>query len=247
MPGILFFDGSPLRVAVVFLLNRGAMKCLVECGADVKNCNQENGSLVESMIQHWSNGFGEEDIEFMVKHGMDVNQMYNSRGNIEVPLIWAIELNKGEDLIKCLIDNGADINKADSKGNTPLIVASSNGCFETVRLLLSMENVDINARNKKGKTALDFAQEKSDWAQKELKKKLDSERNSRSVSQETLKYFESMNGSEGYQKNLRDKINQNNKEIRTIEKTIKRIEGVKNILEAQTKEEIARQLRDLYF
>lgn len=271
--------GSPLHTAVVFLRNRGAMRCLVECGADVKNCNQENGSLVESMIQHWSNGFGEEDIEFMVKHGMDVNQMYNSRGNIEVPLIWAIELNKGEDLIKCLIDNGADINKADSKGNTPLIVASSKGCFGTVKLLLSMRNVEntiflltvcrnkhplsteqivsrtktlvnINARNKKGKTALDFAQEKLDWAQKELKKEINKEQFRVDWREKEIKKLQDKGIAEGYQKNLRDMINQKNKKIERIKETIKGIEKTYDILlrhGAKTKEKINLELRDIYF
>ncbi|MCR4623686.1 MAG: ankyrin repeat domain-containing protein [Alphaproteobacteria bacterium] len=189
------FDGSPLHVAVVFFRNRVAMRCLVECGADVKNCDRNKDSIIRTMIQRWQNAFGKEDIEFMVNHGMDVNQMYNIHGNLEIPLIWAIELDKGEDLIKCLIDNGADINKVDSEGKTALMVASSNGCFKTVKLLLNMKNVEntiflltayknkhplrteqivsrtktlvnINARNKRGRTALDFAQKNLRSAEK---------------------------------------------------------------------------------
>ena len=271
---------SPLRAVVMVppinKRNVGAMRCLVECGADVENCDGD--SIIRAMIEHWPNGFGKEDIEFMVKHGADINKA-DSEGNTPLIIASSKELDKGEDLIKCLIDNGADINKADSEGDTPLIVASSKGCFGTVKLLLSMRNVEntiflltacrnkhplsteqivsrtktlvnINARNKKGKTALDFAQEKSDWAQKELKKKLDSERNSRNVSQETLKYFESMNESEGYQKNLRDKINQKNKEIKRIKETIEGIEKTYDILlrhGAKTKEKINLELRDIYF
>ncbi len=305
---------SPLRAVVMVppinKRNVGAMRCLVECGADVENCDGD--SIIRAMIEHWPNGFGKEDIEFMVKHGADINKA-DSKGNTPLiiasskeldkgenlikclidngadinkadsegntPLIIASskELDKGEDLIKCLIDNGADINKADSKGNTPLIVASSKGCFGTVKLLLSMRNVEntiflltacrnkhplsteqivsrtktlvnINARNKKGKTALDFAQEKLDWAQKELKKEINKEQFR--VDWRKKEIGKLQDKAEDRKKALKDEINQKNKEIERIKETIKGIEKTYDILlrhGAKTKEKINLELRDIYF
>lgn len=269
---------SPLRAVVMVppinKRNVGAMRCLVECGADVENCDGD--SIIRAMIEHWPNGFGKEDIEFMVKHGADINKA-DSEGNTPLIIASSKELDKGEDLIKCLIDNGADINKADSKGNTPLIVASSKGCFGTVKLLLSMRNVEntiflltacrnkhplsteqivsrtktlvnINARNKKGKTALDFAQEKLDWAQKELKKEINEEQFR--VDWRKKEIDKLQDKAKGRQKALEDEINQKNKEIERIKETIKGIEKTYDILlrhGAKTKEKINLELRDIYF
>ena len=269
---------SPLRAVVMVppinKRNVGAMRCLVECGADVENCDGD--SIIRAMIEHWPNGFGKEDIEFMVKHGADINKA-ESEGNTPLIIASSKELDKGEDLIKCLIDNGADINKADSKGNTPLIVASSKGCFGTVKLLLSMRNVEntiflltvcrnkhplsteqivsrtktlvnINARNKKGKTALDFAQEKLDWAQKELKKEINKEQFRVDWREKEIDKLQDK--AKGRQKALEDEINQKNKEIERIKETIKGIEKTYDILlrhGAKTKEKINLELRDIYF
>ena len=269
---------SPLRAVVMVppinKRNVGAMRCLVECGADVENCDGD--SIIRAMIEHWPNGFGKEDIEFMVKHGADINKA-DSKGNTPLIIASSKELDKGEDLIKCLIDNGADINKADSKGNTPLIVASSKGCFGTVKLLLSMRNVEntiflltacrnkhplsteqivsrtktlvnINARNKKGKTALDFAQEKLDWAQKELKKEINKEQFR--VDWRKKEIGKLQDKAEDRKKALKDEINQKNKEIERIKETIKGIEKTYDILlrhGAKTKEKINLELRDIYF
>ncbi|MBO7537400.1 MAG: ankyrin repeat domain-containing protein [Alphaproteobacteria bacterium] len=269
---------SPLRAVVMVppinKRNVGAMRCLVECGADVENCDGD--SIIRAMIEHWPNGFGKEDIEFMVKHGADINKA-DSEGNTPLIIASSKELDKGEDLIKCLIDNGADINKADSKGNTPLIVASSKGCFGTVKLLLSMRNVEntiflltacrnkhplsteqivsrtktlvnINARNKKGKTALDFAQEKLDWAQKELKKEINKEQFRVDWREKEIDKLQDK--AKGRQKALEDEINQKNKEIERIKETIKGIEKTYDILlrhGAKTKEKINLELRDIYF
>ena len=59
-----------------------------------------------------------------------------------------------------------------------------------------------------------------------------------------------MNESKGYQKNLKDKINQKNKEIERIKETIEGIEKTYDILlrhGAKTKEKINLELRDIYF
>lgn len=60
--------------------------------------------------------------------------------------------------IKNLLDDGADLSKVKMKdGSTFLIRSSEQGFTDTTRLLLSVNEVDINAMNNAGKTALDVA------------------------------------------------------------------------------------------
>jgi ankyrin repeat protein len=59
-----------------------------------------------------------------------------------------------------LINYGADINKTDCNGNTPLHTAASKGNFEVVKFLVEAGANPI-AKNSKGKTPLDLANEGS--------------------------------------------------------------------------------------
>ena len=53
-----------------------------------------------------------------------------------------------------LTDAGADINLQDNRGNTALIYSSSRGHWRVVKLLLSIDGVDVHALNKNLETAL---------------------------------------------------------------------------------------------
>lgn len=55
-----------------------------------------------------------------------------------------------------LIRNGADVNHANQDGDTPLMLASQDGYYETVDLLLR-NGAHYNAGNKLGNTCLILA------------------------------------------------------------------------------------------
>ncbi|XP_067653398.1 putative ankyrin repeat protein RBE_0220 [Haliotis asinina] len=62
------------------------------------------------------------------------------------------------DIVDSLVGRGADVSLVDSSGNNILNLACMNGRLEIVKLILSLNLVDINARNKKtGMTAVDVA------------------------------------------------------------------------------------------
>ncbi|XP_071108944.1 uncharacterized protein [Haliotis cracherodii] len=61
-----------------------------------------------------------------------------------------------EDPVK---DRGADVSLVDDYGDTILHLACRRGDVEMVRSLLSLNVVDIDARNKKGRTAADVARD----------------------------------------------------------------------------------------
>jgi ankyrin repeat protein len=65
------------------------------------------------------------------------------------------------DVIKLLLDRGANPNVQNSQGDTPLICATkyAGGKTATVQLLVDA-GTDLTIRDKKGRTALDYAKEK---------------------------------------------------------------------------------------
>ncbi|XP_046365628.2 ankyrin repeat domain-containing protein 50-like [Haliotis rufescens] len=64
------------------------------------------------------------------------------------------------DVVELLVTKGADLSLVDDYGDTILHLACRGGDVSTVRFLLSLNEVDIDARNKKGRTAADIAREK---------------------------------------------------------------------------------------
>ena len=83
--------------------------------------------------------------------------------NGESALLYAIERKEPEVLggvtitPQALIETGADVNLANSRGTTPLMAAAKKGDADLVRDLLARD-ADRAARDKKGRTALDVAQ-----------------------------------------------------------------------------------------
>lgn len=68
----------------------------------------------------------------------------------------AIELDNVR-LLRPLLEGGIDPNTADDRGNTGLIVAVRDGCFEVAELLLATKQTDIDKANAAGETALMMA------------------------------------------------------------------------------------------
>ncbi|XP_067653280.1 cyclin-dependent kinase 4 inhibitor C-like [Haliotis asinina] len=61
------------------------------------------------------------------------------------------------DVVELLVGRGADVSLVDRRGNNVLHLACENGHLETVKLILSLGVLDVNARNNAGKTAADLA------------------------------------------------------------------------------------------
>ncbi len=61
-----------------------------------------------------------------------------------------------DDIIKLLTENGADINARDNEDNTPLHTAIVESRYDAILTLLQAENLNVNAANKGGQTALDL-------------------------------------------------------------------------------------------
>jgi ankyrin repeat protein len=90
------------------------------------------------------------NISVLLKGGADVNARDEAGST---PLLLAAEKNNSIDLLMKLIENGADINVENSKGMTAFSRAVNSQASEVVKLLLQ-KDVDVDAKNKAGRTAL---------------------------------------------------------------------------------------------
>ncbi|XP_071078471.1 cyclin-dependent kinase 4 inhibitor C-like [Haliotis cracherodii] len=61
------------------------------------------------------------------------------------------------DVVELLVSEGADVSLVDVVGDNILHWACMGGDVETVKFVLSLHVVDIDARNKWGQTAADWA------------------------------------------------------------------------------------------
>ncbi|XP_046558936.1 golgin candidate 4-like isoform X2 [Haliotis rubra] len=94
--------------------------------------------------------------------GVDVN----CRGGrwSRTPVMWAAEEGHRE-VVELLLSRGADVSLVDDLGNNILHWACMGDDVGTVRLILSLDVVDVNARNNGGQTAADMAR---DWGRHQL-------------------------------------------------------------------------------
>ncbi|XP_046560106.1 ankyrin repeat domain-containing protein 1-like isoform X4 [Haliotis rubra] len=74
--------------------------------------------------------------------------------------VMAAALSGHSDVVEFLVGRGADVSLVDSNGNNVLHVACLGGDLETVKLIVSRNLVDVNARNKDGRTAVYWARVK---------------------------------------------------------------------------------------
>lgn len=95
-------------------------------------------------------------IAFLDEHPKDAN--VKTRQGV-TPLILAASWNLVE-VIKRLLPHITDINAATRQGITALMKAGRHASAGVIELFLAQNGIDINALNKKGESALDYAQNK---------------------------------------------------------------------------------------
>ena len=103
-------------------------------------------------------------VKILVEHGADINYLKKEYPNkvLNPCLVVASRLKpENGDIIQFLLENGADINIRDigEFGDTPLIAALYSDSIQTVKILLQ-NNPELKIKDKKGKTAIDVAEQK---------------------------------------------------------------------------------------
>jgi ankyrin repeat protein len=75
-------------------------------------------------------------------------------------LLTAAAQNGTEAIFKLLLESGAKLKLKDAKGWTPLMFAADNGNEAVVKLLLTRDDIDVDVKDRDGRTALWHAVEK---------------------------------------------------------------------------------------
>ncbi|XP_071111398.1 cyclin-dependent kinase 4 inhibitor C-like isoform X2 [Haliotis cracherodii] len=91
-------------------------------------------------------------VKRLLSRGVDVNCRMGSW----TPVMEAAEQGH-RDVVELLVSKGADVSLVDKYGYNTLHLACRGGDFETVKFVLSLNVVDIDARNNDGETAADVA------------------------------------------------------------------------------------------
>ncbi|XP_067670053.1 ankyrin repeat domain-containing protein 29-like [Haliotis asinina] len=81
----------------------------------------------------------------------------NSRRGVGMTPVMAAALRRHRDVVELLVSRGADVSLVTDDGNNILHLACVRGDRETVEFVLSLDGVDVNARNNAGQTAADVA------------------------------------------------------------------------------------------
>ncbi|XP_046340318.2 palmitoyltransferase AKR1-like isoform X18 [Haliotis rufescens] len=91
-----------------------------------------------------------EEVKRILSRGVDVNcrREWESR----TPVMEAA-VRGHRDVVELLVSEGADVSLMDEDGNNTLHLACGGGDLETVKFVLSLHVVDIDARDKWGRTA----------------------------------------------------------------------------------------------
>ncbi|XP_048250105.1 ankyrin repeat domain-containing protein 17-like isoform X2 [Haliotis rufescens] len=137
------------REVVELLVSKGANVSLVDGGG--------NNSL------HYACCGG--DVE-TVKYVLSLNVVdIDGRGEVSRTPVMCAARWRNREVVEFLVSKGANVSLVDKIGNNILHLASGEGDVETVKFVVSLNVVDINARNNIGLTAADRAR---DWARRQL-------------------------------------------------------------------------------
>jgi len=123
---------------------------LIKGGENV-NAIDANGATLLMTASRWAN---EPMVSFLLRHGATPDNPKSPKGR--TCLMVACAYYSGKGICQMLIDRGANVNIASNDGVTPLMLAAQNAKLDVVELLLK-RGANPNAKDKAGKTALDYA------------------------------------------------------------------------------------------
>jgi ankyrin repeat protein len=93
-----------------------------------------------------------EILNILEKAGVDINEETDNGES----LLWVIAKTSEVELLEYLISNGFDVKKANNDGVSPLMIAAKNQSNPTVIEILLKAGADINRKDNKGTTVMDY-------------------------------------------------------------------------------------------
>jgi ankyrin repeat protein len=154
------YGNTPLHVACEKNLSTDIITKMIEKGANPKIVNRHGHTPLHIACQ---NRYYNLDMISTLLNVSNVSEFINLQdefGNTPLHLACS-ERRHQTDIIRQMIEKGAHVGIFDSYRYTPLHVAFAYIHYDGIRALLDSPTVleSINLKNKKGKTALDFAKE----------------------------------------------------------------------------------------
>ncbi|XP_046560339.1 serine/threonine-protein phosphatase 6 regulatory ankyrin repeat subunit B-like [Haliotis rubra] len=133
--------------------HRDVVELLVSQGADVSLVDDDGNNILHYACIGRDRG----TVEFVLSlDGVDIN----SRGRWSTTPVMLAAWREHRDVVELLVSQGADVSLVDDDGNNILHYACLGGDKKTVESVLSLDGVDINARNNYGETAADWARDR---------------------------------------------------------------------------------------
>ncbi|XP_045115267.1 inversin-like isoform X2 [Portunus trituberculatus] len=154
------------RVALVFAVLGNHQECvelLLHAGAkpdatDSHRCTPLHFAAYKRTPLHWAAAYGsQENVRLLIKHGAN-NLMPDQEG--KTPLHWAAmsKADGARDCVRTLIGAApSNVNWQDFDGTTALHIAVAEARKETVDVILSVQNCNVNLTDNQFRTALHWA------------------------------------------------------------------------------------------
>jgi ankyrin repeat protein len=97
-------------------------------------------------------------VRLLLESGANVNATYSTEHDSGVTALSDASQQGKVDVVKLLLEHGADVNAASSgAGVTALMRAARWAGPATTRVLLAHPDIDVNKKDAKNKTALDYS------------------------------------------------------------------------------------------
>ncbi|XP_071108956.1 ankyrin repeat domain-containing protein 50-like [Haliotis cracherodii] len=136
--------------------HKEVVELLVSKGADVSLLDKGHDTLLHLACR----GGNVEVVKFVLSLDM---VSINSRGWQEMTPVMLAADKGHKEVVELLVSKGADVSLLNKGHDTLLHLACRGGNVEVVKLVLSLDMVDINARNSKSQTAANIATSRGRW------------------------------------------------------------------------------------
>jgi ankyrin repeat protein len=153
---------TPLEISISNFWNGDSIPYyLITKGADPNIIGIHGANALRSSI-----GFGKgsgcnpELFKFLIDHGADIN--YNCDKCCNQTAFLRSCIFGDAEMLEYLIERKVNINQTDCKGRNGLMCAIIKKNKEVIRFLLNKKDIDINHKDKKQKTVLDYALKSND-------------------------------------------------------------------------------------
>lgn len=155
-----YYSGATALMSAVGSRRMEIVKLLLDSGADVNLTASQNKVQGITALMIAAQQGPVDFVKILIEAGAQINASTSGAGAGNTALMAAARANKPA-IVYYLYTQKAEINKQNSLGQTALMIAAQNNCFDVVNLMLKMEGINHTIPDKAGIKALDYAYQNS--------------------------------------------------------------------------------------